>query len=201
MGGIYWHLTSKENETKINLICQNMPKYNPQPVYMCKLKKTIFFLNFASTYLLFLLFSAICVKVLKEHILTSVWSAQHPNAGPNIQHAIQWGSEIWPFEIQLFEGLISNGRALAMAIAIVPTIKKTAHLKSRHFCPYFKLFLTKWRPFVLILIGRASRFLIPFEIRTICNPAFFRPFKIQTSLDFRSPTVIKLFTGNLKSAL
>ena len=42
---------------------------------------------------------------------------------------IQWGSEIRPFEIRrhlksgLFEGQISNGRALVMAIAIVPTIQ------------------------------------------------------------------------------
>ena len=47
---------------------------------------------------------------------------------------LKWGSEIWPFEIRkylksrLFEVefqmvLLSNGRALAMAIAIVPTIE------------------------------------------------------------------------------
>ena len=47
---------------------------------------------------------------------------------PEEKKTIQWGSEIRPFEIRehlefgLFEGRISNGWALAMAIAIVPTI-------------------------------------------------------------------------------
>ena len=51
------------------------------------------------------------------------------------QFQILWGSEIRPFEIQkhlrcrLFEGWISNGRALATAIATVPTIKKPDHSK------------------------------------------------------------------------
>ena len=40
----------------------------------------------------------------------------------------------------IFEGSISNGRALAMAIALVPTIWKQAHSKFRHFCRDFKWF-------------------------------------------------------------
>ena len=49
----------------------------------------------------------------------------------------------------------SNGQALAMAIAIVPTILKLDHAKSGHFCPDFKWFWTKWRPFVRISKGWA----------------------------------------------
>ena len=58
---------------------------------------------------------------------------------------IQWGSEIRPFEIRkhlksgLFEGLISNGPALA----IVPTIQKPDHSKSKRFYPDFKCFFGK----------------------------------------------------------
>ena len=82
----------------------------------------------------------------------------------------------------------SNCWALVMAIAIVPTIPKPDHQKSRHFCPNFKKFLTKWHPFNWIYNGLASVFQIPFEIQTICNPTSFWPFKIQTdSPDFRSP--------------
>ena len=70
----------------------------------------------------------------------------------------------------------SNGRALAIN-----------HSKSGRFCPDFKWFLTKWRPFVRISNGWASGFQIPFEIQTICNPTCFGPFEIQTRSDFRSP--------------
>ena len=79
----------------------------------------------------------------------------------------------------------SNGRASAMAIAIVPTIRKPEPSKSRHFCTDFKWFLTKWRPFVWISNGWAFRFQMPFQIQTICNPTSFGPFEIQTRLDFR----------------
>ena len=70
---------------------------------------------------------------------------------------VQWGSEsdhlkygniwnpnIFKFGFQMVR--FSNGRA--MAIAIVPTICKLGHSKSRHFCLHFKWFLAKWRPFV-----------------------------------------------------
>ena len=87
---------------------------------------------------------------------------------------MQWGFEIWPLEIRkhlkkgLFEGGISNGQALAVAIAIIPKFWKPDHSKSRHFCLDLKWFLTKWWPFVLISNGWTSRFQIPFKILTIC---------------------------------
>ena len=40
--------------------------------------------------------------------------------------------------------------------------------------------LTKWQPFVRISHDWASRFQIPFKIRTICSPTAFRLFEIQT---------------------
>ena len=61
---------------------------------------------------------------------------------------------------KLFVGRISNGGALA--IATVPTIQKPDHTKSGWFCPDFKWFLTKWRPFVRISNGWASGFQISF---------------------------------------
>ena len=106
---------------------------------------------------------------------------------------VRWGSEIWAFEIQqhfksqLFEHGISNGWALAIAIALVPTIQKLKHLNSGHFGLNFKWFLTKWRPFIRISNIWASRFQIPFEIQTIYSPTSFCRFEIQTSPDFRSP--------------
>ena len=48
------------------------------------LKKRLFE-NFAANYMFFLLFST---KTLKMTISTSVWSAQHPNAGRNIQQTL-----------------------------------------------------------------------------------------------------------------
>ena len=74
-----------------------------------------------------------------------------------------------------------------MAIAIVPTIQKQDHSKSRCFCQDFKWFLTKWWLFVRSSNGWASRVPIPFTIQTICNPTSFPPFEILTSQDFRSP--------------
>ena len=44
----------------------------------------------------------------------------------------------------------SNGWALTMTIAIVPTIWKPHQSKYRCFCLNIEWFLTKWRPFVLI---------------------------------------------------
>ena len=82
----------------------------------------------------------------------------------------------------LFEGRISNGRAIAMAIAI----RKLDHLKSRWFCPDFNWFLTKWWPFVWISNGWASRFQILSKSRPFATQPLFWPFEIQTSPDFRS---------------
>ena len=47
--------------------------------------------NFAANFLLYLTcFSLLTQKTLKMHISTGVWSAQHPNAGPNIQQGIKF---------------------------------------------------------------------------------------------------------------
>ena len=61
---------------------------------------------------------------------------------------------------------------------------KTGPFKIQMFCPNFKWSIMQWQLFVRILNYWASRFQIPFEIRTICNPSSFWPFKIQT---IRSP--------------
>ena len=45
--------------------------------------KNVFFAKICCQFLVFLAF---CRKKLKMIILTSIWSAQHPNAGPNLQH-------------------------------------------------------------------------------------------------------------------
>ena len=58
---------------------------------------------------------------------------------------VQWGSEILSFEIGkhlksgLFEGKISNGWALAMAmaLAIVPTMQKPNHLITKLLADWF----------------------------------------------------------------
>ena len=52
------------------------------------IKKTRFLLKFAANLLKFLaFFRFFAAKTLKITISTSVWRAQHPNAGRNIQHA------------------------------------------------------------------------------------------------------------------
>ena len=105
--------------------------------------------------------------------------------GPmHTQTLIQWGSKIWPFEILKhmksgrFEGQISNGWALAMSKAIVPTIWNRTIWNLDVFIPISNVF---WQN-----CGHLSGFQIPLEILTICNPTSFRPFKILTCLDFRS---------------
>ena len=105
------------------------------------------------------------------------------------QVKIQWGSEIQPFKIQkylksrLFEGRISDGPVFkCLGFSYCPK-----HSKSGSFCPDFKWFLTKWWPLDRISNGWASRFQIPFNIRTNPNPTSLWPFEIQTNSDFRSP--------------
>ena len=44
-----------------------------------------FLFNFAANFFPFLIFFFFCFLLLKMHILTSVWGAQHPNAGRNMQ--------------------------------------------------------------------------------------------------------------------
>ena len=102
-----------------------------------------------------------------------------------LEYYIQWGIwnlTIWNsdfFKVGFQMVRLSNG--LVLAIAIVPTIRKPDHSKSGCFCPDFKWFLTKWRPFVRISNGWASGFQMPFKIRTICNLTSFWPFKIRIS--------------------
>ena len=62
-----------------------------------------------------------------------------------------WNTDFLKVGFQMVQ--FSNCQALAVAIAIVPTIQKPDHSKSKHFCPDFKWFLTKWLPFVLISNG------------------------------------------------
>ena len=77
-----------------------------------------------------------------------------------------------------------------------PNHLKTGSFKNGHFCLNFKCFLTKGRPFKWISNGWASWFQIPFKIPTICNPTSFWPFKIQTSLGFRSPLCLFSLSSN-----
>ena len=84
----------------------------------------------------------------------------------------------------------SNGWALVIALAIVPTNQKPDHPNSYGLwqnCVHLSRFLNGW----------ASRFQIPLKIWTICKPTFFRPFKIQTNSDFRSPLYTYLLTSSL----
>ena len=76
---------------------------------------------------------------------------------------------IWPFIIQTiwrfsFEWSSFQRFGWALTIPMILTIWKPDCSKSWHFCHNFKWFLTKWRPFIHILNGWASRYQIPFEI-------------------------------------
>ena len=106
---------------------------------------------------------------------------------------IQWGSEIWPLEIQknlksgLFKSQISscpnsNILAVVMVIALVPTSRKWDQSKSGHFvwisndlgqiapiCPDFK-----WLGFQIS---------DPVQNPNLLQPNLFSPFEIQTSLN------------------
>ena len=87
----------------------------------------------------------------------------------------------------LFECWISNGPVLKWLGLSHAYSYKPNHSKFGCFCLDSRWFLTKWRMFVRISNGWASRFQISFKIWTICNLTSFQPFKIQTNLDFRSP--------------
>ena len=54
-------------------------------------KKKLFFAKICCKFLAFFRFFA--AKTLKMVILTSVWSAQHPNAGRNMQHLTKF--KLW----------------------------------------------------------------------------------------------------------
>ena len=112
--------------------------------------------------------------------------------------SIQWWSEIRPFEIQkhlksgLFEGPISNGpvfkwSGFSYGYSLNPNQSKTGLFKIRTFLFRFRMFFTKWLPFVRISNGQASGLQIPFKVQTICNPTSLWPLEIQTSPDLRSP--------------
>ena len=60
---------------------------------------------------------------------------------------------------------------LTLVIALVPTIGKPDHSKFGRFCPDFKWFLTKLRPFVQISTGWASGWISDF----ISNPDHLQP--------------------------
>ena len=47
--------------------------------------KNLFLLNFATNLLLFAFFQLFNTKNTENEIVTSVWGAQHPNTGQNIQ--------------------------------------------------------------------------------------------------------------------
>ena len=51
--------------------------------------KNPFLQNFAVNFLLFSFFKLFWTKIFKKHILTSFWSAQHPNAGQNVKQLCQ----------------------------------------------------------------------------------------------------------------
>ena len=58
----------------------------------------------------------------------------------------------------LYEGQFQMVRFLngwALAMALVPNVRKPDHSKSKHFCLDFKWFLKKWQPFVRIINGWA----------------------------------------------
>ena len=74
---------------------------------------------------------------------------------------------------------------------MVATIQKLDHSKYRHFCLDFECVLTKWGQFVQISNG--FRISDPIQNLDQCNPTSFRPFGVQTSPDFRSLLLSKLF--------
>ena len=83
-----------------------------------------------------------------------------------------WNTTIWTLcflQVRFKLVWFSNGQALAMAIATVPTIWKPDLSKPRHICPDFKWFLTKWRPFVWISNGCVSHS----KSRPFANQPFF----------------------------
>ena len=49
--------------------------------------------------------------------------------------------------------------------------------------------------------GQASRFQIPFEILTTCNPTSFWPFEIQTCADFRSQCIFEHWAPKIPCAI
>ena len=74
----------------------------------------------------------------------------------------------------------------ALAIAIVPTIRKLDHSKfhskSKHFCVDFKWFLEKWQPFV-----RISNSIGPFGIQIVTAVQYYNGAKLSVNSKVRLP--------------
>ena len=77
-----------------------------------------------------------------------------------------------------------------MAIAIVPTIQKPDHSKSRCFCPEFKWFAQNCSPLSSFQIVRLPDYRSPSKSGPFETQAFFCSFEIQTRLDFRPPQYV-----------
>ena len=97
---------------------------------------------------------------------------------PTIQNSESF--EIWPFCRLYFKW--SALQRVGLWLKLWSQVFKIGQ-----FCRDFQWFLKKWQLFVSILNGLDSGFQIPFKIKTIFRPTSFWTFKIQTSLDFRSP--------------
>ena len=110
-------------------------------------------------------------------VYTGNWTCTSPRPGPGehflIHRHVRWEPEIWPFEIRkhlksgLFEGWISNGWALPMAIAKVPEIWKWTIQNLDVLIPIPNGFWQNGGH------GWASGFQIPFKIQTILQPNLF----------------------------
>ena len=72
---------------------------------------------------------------------------------------IHWGSEIQPFKVwkhlksghfedKISSGPVFKGSSYTFSFSSSPYHSKTRPLQTRHFCPYFKWVLTKWRHFL-----------------------------------------------------
>ena len=57
----------------------------------------------------FRFFAAFAAKTLKMTISTSIWSAQHPNAGQNIQQGVIWRAQVQLVGIVPLKYFVSGG--------------------------------------------------------------------------------------------
>ena len=115
--------------------------------------------------------------VLFVSVYTIFWRAQK---------VVQWGSDIWPFEIRTFWRLDVKWHVFPMVSynngCRVPTIWKPNHLKSGRF---FRISNSFWQNG-----DHLSGFHIPFEILTICNPTSFQPFNNPDLSGFQIPIIL-----------
>ena len=89
-----------------------------------------FLLSFAANFLLFAFFSFLAQKMLKNHISTSVWSAQHPNTGRNIQYS----------------GSICSGKRRVPTPCLLSPIYNAVRLKKMLWNVLFHLTLNAFNP-------------------------------------------------------